>query len=54
MQILNKVQIEQCMMKHAITRNVLQLWIDTVESVEWKNHIVGSHAEYDKINSETI
>jgi mRNA interferase HigB len=26
------------MVKHAITRNALQTWVDIVESVEWKNH----------------
>jgi mRNA interferase HigB len=38
MQVLNKIQIEQYMVKHAITKNVLQTWIDIVEAAEWKNH----------------
>ncbi|GAP72484.1 hypothetical protein SAMD00024442_33_6 [Candidatus Symbiothrix dinenymphae] len=97
MQILNKIEIEQYMIKHAVTRNALQAWIDTVEAAQWKNHndlketfpsadyvgnaryvfnikgngyrivavvtfvmgflsmrFIGTHAEYDKINSATI
>ncbi|GHV69183.1 hypothetical protein FACS1894199_17490 [Bacteroidia bacterium] len=37
-QILNKIEIEQYMLKHAITQSALQAWIDKVEAVEWKNH----------------
>ena len=38
MQILNKIEIEQYMVNHAITRNALQAWIDTVEESQWKSH----------------
>jgi mRNA interferase HigB len=38
MEILNKISIEHAMVKHAIARNALQQWADTVEQAQWENH----------------
>jgi mRNA interferase HigB len=38
MEILNKISIEQAMTKHAIARNALQQWVDTVEQAQWGTH----------------
>jgi mRNA interferase HigB len=38
MQILGKNDIEEFIIRHTITKNALEKWIDTVESSEWKSH----------------
>ena len=38
MNIFNKIAIERFMTKHADSAKSLQLWVDTVEKEEWKNH----------------
>lgn len=38
MEILNKIGIEQAMVKHAIARKALQQWVDVVEKAQWKSH----------------
>jgi mRNA interferase HigB len=36
--IFGKIKIEQFVSKHAITKNVMENWINIIESSEWKNH----------------
>jgi mRNA interferase HigB len=38
MQIFGKIEIEQFIAKHAITKHALENWVNIVESSEWKNH----------------
>jgi mRNA interferase HigB len=38
MQIFGKREIEQFIVKHAITQHVLENWVNTVESSNWKSH----------------
>ena len=38
MYIFGKRKIEQFVSKHAITKNVLENWINVVKSAEWKHH----------------
>jgi mRNA interferase HigB len=38
MQIFGKREIEKFIDKHAISKNALEKWMDTVDSSEWKSH----------------
>ncbi len=38
MEIFNKTEIERYMKKHAITKSVLQQWVNIVEEADWDNH----------------
>jgi mRNA interferase HigB len=38
MEILNKIAIEQTVIKHSIAKNALQQWVEVVEQAQWENH----------------